>query len=225
MEQKECQSQQPWSSESDIAHQTEDQRGNRVWGQHGPQLVFVNKVLLASSTYTCMLSCLFLFLKIHLAALSLSCSTWELQSSLWHSGSFFNCGMWDLAPWPGVKPRLPAMGAHSPGHWTTRDVPCFLLYILSMPAFLLFRHSLGVTENTWPVKLKMSAAYKMGCWNDTPCGGWNKKTTWKAMVWHGRVTSRGTEAARARLGKVTGMTRSGQASHHLKLVVLAIYAE
>ena len=34
-----------------------------------------------------------------------------------------SCGMWDLPPWPGNKPRAPAWGLWSPSHWTTREVP------------------------------------------------------------------------------------------------------
>ena len=35
------------------------------------------------------------------------------------------CSMWDLVPWPGSKPRSPALGAQSVSHWTTRQVPLF----------------------------------------------------------------------------------------------------
>ena len=47
----------------------------------------------------------FLILFIYLSALGLSCS------------------MWDLAPWPGIEPGPPALGAQSLSHWTTREVP------------------------------------------------------------------------------------------------------
>ena len=47
----------------------------------------------------------FLILFLYLAALSLSCK------------------MWDLVPWPGIKPRPPVLGAQSLSHWTTREVP------------------------------------------------------------------------------------------------------
>ena len=47
----------------------------------------------------------FFFLTMYLVALCLSCS------------------MWALAPWPGIKPRPPALGARSVSHWTTREVP------------------------------------------------------------------------------------------------------
>ena len=33
-----------------------------------------------------------------------------------------SCGMWDLPPWPGIKPRPPALGAWRLSHWTTREV-------------------------------------------------------------------------------------------------------
>ena len=32
------------------------------------------------------------------------------------------CGMWDLAPWPGVKPRPSVLRAWSLSHWATREV-------------------------------------------------------------------------------------------------------
>ena len=38
----------------------------------------------------------------------------------------FSCDMWDLVSWPGIKPRSPKLGAQSPIHWTTRDVPLLL---------------------------------------------------------------------------------------------------
>ena len=55
-------------------------------------------------------------------------------------------GMWDLSPWPGIKPRPPALGAWGLSHWTTRDVPsqcntswclsCGLVDSLSSPIFM-----------------------------------------------------------------------------------------
>ena len=34
-----------------------------------------------------------------------------------------SCSVWDLVPRPGIKPGAPALGAQSPSHWTTREVP------------------------------------------------------------------------------------------------------
>ena len=31
--------------------------------------------------------------------------------------------MWDLVPWPGIKPGPPALGAHNLSPWTTGEVP------------------------------------------------------------------------------------------------------
>ena len=31
-----------------------------------------------------------------------------------------SCDMWALVPWPGIEPRLPALGARNLSHWTTR---------------------------------------------------------------------------------------------------------
>ena len=35
----------------------------------------------------------------------------------------FSCGMRDLVPWPGIEPRLSALGPWSLNRWTTREVP------------------------------------------------------------------------------------------------------
>jgi len=37
----------------------------------------------------------------------------------------FSCSMWNLVPWPGIKPRPPALGAWRFSHWTTREDPGF----------------------------------------------------------------------------------------------------
>ena len=54
----------------------------------------------------------------------------------------FSCGTWDLVPWPGIEPRLPALGVQSLSHWTTREVP--FLGDLLLPPFLLSLHLWGI---------------------------------------------------------------------------------
>ena len=62
------------------------------------------------------------YLFIYLAALSLCCGIWDLQSSLQHVGSLVEaCGIEFLQP--GFEPRSSALGAWSLSHWTTRKVP------------------------------------------------------------------------------------------------------
>ena len=48
-------------------------------------------------------SAFFFSFNIYLAALGLS------------------CGMWDLVPWPGIRPRPPSLGVWSFSQWTTRE--------------------------------------------------------------------------------------------------------
>ena len=36
--------------------------------------------------------------------------------------------MWNLVPRPRIEPRLPALGAWSLTHWTTREVPICILF-------------------------------------------------------------------------------------------------
>ena len=74
--------------------------------------------------------CVFCLFFLYLVVLGLSCGTQDLGPSLQHAGSFFSCsmktlscGMWSLVPWPGIEPGLPALGAQSLSHWTTKEVP------------------------------------------------------------------------------------------------------
>ena len=68
---------------------------------------------------------------IYLAVLGLSCSPWDLPSSLWHVGcGIFSCGMrtlscsmWDLIPRPEIEPRPLALGTQSLNCWPPREVP------------------------------------------------------------------------------------------------------
>ena len=41
----------------------------------------------------------------------------------------FSCSIWDLVPWPWIKPGSPGLRALSLSHWTTREVlsQCFLI--------------------------------------------------------------------------------------------------
>ena len=45
------------------------------------------------------------------------------------SCGIFNCGMWDLASWPGIKTGPPSLGMWSPSHWTTREAPFFNFFL------------------------------------------------------------------------------------------------
>ena len=70
----------------------------------------------------------FSFLKFYLVVPGLSCGTQEIFSC---SMQTLSCGMWDLVPWPGIKPRPPALGAWSLSHWTTREVPLFVFFFFN----------------------------------------------------------------------------------------------
>ena len=60
----------------------------------------------------------------YLAALGLSGSMWDLQSS--STCRIFSCDKWHQVPWPGIKLKPPELGVWSLSPWTTRDVPFFL---------------------------------------------------------------------------------------------------
>ena len=75
-----------------------------------------------------------------------SCCMWTLT-----------CGMWYLAPWPGIKPGPPALVVRSLSCWTTREVPMILSYISS------FRNSIIMTTYKYDLIKKMQ--YSVSTWN------------------------------------------------------------
>ena len=40
----------------------------------------------------------------------------------------FSCGMWDLVPWPGIKPGSPALMQRL-SHWTIKEVPVMKILV------------------------------------------------------------------------------------------------
>ena len=42
-------------------------------------------------------------------------------SDVSYSMGTLSCGMWDLIPWPGIEPGLPALGTQSLSHWAHPD--------------------------------------------------------------------------------------------------------
>ena len=63
-----------------------------------------------------------LWKNIYLASLVLVVTPWI---------DHLHCCMWDLVPLTGIEPGAPALGALSPSHWTTREVPPFLPVLLN----------------------------------------------------------------------------------------------
>ena len=53
-----------------------------------------------------------------------------LKKNIYLAMLSFSCGMWDLIPWPGIKSRPPALGSWGPRHWTSREVPLLLFWVI-----------------------------------------------------------------------------------------------
>ena len=77
-------------------------------GHQGTHLISFLKLLIYIKWYVSIRHVISLF----------SCSMWTLS-----------CGTWDLVPWPGIKPRSPALGARLISPWTTRKVPNQLFFL------------------------------------------------------------------------------------------------
>ena len=80
----------------------------------------------------------------YLTGPGLSCSLQVLIFSC--SMRTLSCGMWDLVPWPGIKPGPPALGAWSLTHWTTREVHRCMFEWEQSPDFPSF---LDILECHW----------------------------------------------------------------------------
>ena len=63
--------------------------------------------------------------------------------------------MRDLVPWPGMEPGPPALETQTLSHWTTREVPVYLLlcffpfctFFLEMSSVLSFNSSVGFSSS------------------------------------------------------------------------------
>ena len=98
----------------------------------------------------------FSFLKLYLVAPGLSCGMQEVFSC---SMQTLSCGMWDLVPRPGIKPRPPALGAWSLRHWTTREVPFFSFFFFF---FLIFFKLIYGCAGSWLLDRLLSRCGKWG---------------------------------------------------------------
>ena len=123
--------------------------------------------MLFSSMYVCMYVCvyvffisIYLFIWLHWVSVAggglLSCGS--PAPYLWHAGSLVvackllvvAC-MWDLVPRAGIEPGSPALGARSPNHCATREVPSIVFIALNLQAHLspfLSQRSVGGTESS-----------------------------------------------------------------------------
>ena len=86
-----------------------------------------------------------------------------------------SCHMWDLIPWPGIKPRPPALGAWSLSHWTTTEVSWVFFFFLTSAEF---RYYLVFPLLTKWADIFLSICFKGKViiaitlqWGDT-CSGW-----------------------------------------------------
>ena len=78
----------------------------------------------------------FFLILIYLAVLGLSCGTWYVWSSLWHVGclvvacTLSVATIWGSSSLTRDRTWAPCLhGAWSISHWTTREVPCLIVFI------------------------------------------------------------------------------------------------
>ena len=63
-----------------------------------------------------------------------------------------SCGLWDLVPLPGIKHGSPTLGAGSPSHWTTKEVPVICKIKLSSTNGLIIK-----------IRVQMNKIYSLLC--------------------------------------------------------------
>lgn len=51
---------------------------------------------------------------------------WDLQPSMW---DLLVVDIWDLIPWPGIKPRPCELGSHESSHWSAQWSPCRMILL------------------------------------------------------------------------------------------------
>ena len=86
--------------------------------------------------------------------------------------------MWDLSPWPGIKPMLPALEGWSLNHWTAREVPwsgfwlykCFQFMKIQQSAHLCTWTFLYVCYINISIKSMWSESHSVMSVSFWPCG-------------------------------------------------------
>ena len=74
--------------------------------------------------------------------LVLACGIFEIWCGMW---TLLSCDMWDLVPWPGIKPRPPVLGAQSLSHWIPeRSLECMYHFELEFLPFLNIYPGVGL---------------------------------------------------------------------------------
>ena len=61
-----------------------------------------------------------------------------------------SCSMWDLVPWPGMKPGPLALWVQSLSHWTTREVPVNSISIKLTKNKTNLDNRLHLLDHAWP---------------------------------------------------------------------------
>ena len=77
--------------------------------------------------------------------------------------SSLSCSMWNLVPWPWIKPGPPALGVQSLSHWTPREVPgTFSHKVISLVWLCVLRcgRLLGYWNGIWGPDFHTKAFYQ-----------------------------------------------------------------
>ena len=94
------------------------------------QMDFLASPILTATIHQALIMCFCIFCFLYLFIWLHCVFSWGMRT--------LSCGMWDLVPWPGIKPGPPELAAWSRSHWTTREVPvCFCLLLVPSDFLLL----------------------------------------------------------------------------------------
>ena len=80
------------------------------------------------------------------------------RSQLWHVNSELEPV--DLVPWPGIEPRIPALGVQSLSHWTSK-APMSYIFLCWFPLFLPQIYFFGVPN--MPYMFPFLCLYSYSC--------------------------------------------------------------
>ena len=96
--------------------------------------------------------------------------------SIYLAAPGLSCSMWDLAPWPGIKPGPPALGAQGPSHWTIKEAPYPLPWLRnSIMLWGYYYLSLGVPGGTSGKERPWQFRIHKRC----RCDPWVRKIPWR----------------------------------------------
>ena len=106
--------------------------------------------------------------------------------------------MWVLVPWPGIEPGPPALGAWSHSHWTTKEIPQYMLLLQGLGHAILEAHHLP--SASWRSGQACGVVWRPANWRTGHVDSSSNLKAWESGHWGQKKTDGPAHIVRQREG-------------------------